>query len=334
MTRNKFVKFLKKQINGFIFVSLFVFSALFFSLDFKNINNNNFFAFSVDNKNPLPDGEIINAVVREIDGNSSEAVVDVSMVFRKRHIGMSQDDMIMELSSTKETALLVLTKQSRSVTHGFMRLVNYEEVTDLSQYSIEGLRVLLDWNGLPFPFDAYEFNVTFNPHTAYSKDTKIQEQIGAEALTVLMDDPNFIYSTNQTKLDYVEEWKTKYDILFPDSTAHIEIQRPNYVKFQVTTIIALLLFAVTWTFYRINQISVTTAASVEVIGLNLGIILAVPSIRDSIVPEGLKKVPLIDFGINLIVMLSMVSLVTYLVKLYWLKKEKSKEENDGKVKSA
>lgn len=298
-----------------VLIVILIISIILFFGDYVNIRRNDYFVFQ-NTDNPHVGQEEIHAIVKNIDPDSSEAVLDIFLIKPKRYL--YDNDITMKLSNPKELDYGNSQNPVRAVASGVMQVYEYDEDREIYEYLVQDLRIIIETNKLPFPFDSYRFNVTFDPYYFFKEsygdeNSDVNAHIAAETVTVLMDDQDFVYSTNQTSLE-LRKNPGAITVMpgLPDTTVDIKVSRPLSVRFQSLAILVLLLAIACWSFFKLSGFKGVADNAFEILLLNLGILLAIPGIKDSIVPANMDRVPFIDLIINTIILLLVTSMVMYL----------------------
>lgn len=154
--------------------------------------------------------------------------------------------------------------------------------------------------GYMFPFDSYSIRLNFALYN------EIHE--GIFPTIFVKSEEQQLYSTNAIRNLISQKGKTTE---YPNSILS-DFYRHNYVKINFILALILSFGIISWSFYRI--LSKHNVSGFEIIGLNVSLLISLPSLRESLIPSNLEYAPLYDLPQSLLWILSLLAILTYFIK--------------------
>lgn len=151
-----------------------------------------------------------------------------------------------------------------------------------------------------FPFDSYSIRLNFALYN------EIHE--GIFPTIFVKSEEQQLYSTNAIRNLISQKGKTTE---YPNSILS-DFYRHNYVKINFILALILSFGIISWSFYRI--LSKHNVSGFEIIGLNVSLLISLPSLRESLIPSNLEYAPLYDLPQSLLWILSLLAILTYFIK--------------------
>lgn len=242
---------------------------------------------------------------------------DIDVSNSNIHFGIRHTTNITQASTLSETLHLIVS--SGDVTYKPDGTFSPEAETILhqvettlersgQQYNRQDLEIKIDGHPSWYPFDWYHVRL----YTQVTTTTATGMPINAPKTYFELNDPELIYHT----LFFVFKPKgivpeNKQSYYLPNSL-EVTLHRPLTHIALVIIVLLLMTHIVFWTLQRAySQRYEPDESPFEVLGLNIGIILAIPDIHGLLVPEELTYAPLVDIWLLALIVASTRSVWMY-----------------------
>lgn len=262
----------------FSLIIIFLFFLLIFINDLNKMNQPVSIVDSVDyNKNSS-----LVVIVRNIDSNNGIANVDFQ--FRKYEKKISQ-------SNQSQSKIKVIVHSGGVINFGDYLSPDYETILHRNQFimdlsTISENVLIYEKKDVPikieeihpsylYPFDKYRIQLNF---VIQDEERNLLDYV----IYFKLEDSEFTQTNPTANIAY-----GKKKVIVPNSL-DVLIKRPNYQIMLTIISIFLPVFIILW--------SLKVTKSIQILGLNIAIILAMPDLRNLIVPSNLNFVPLLDFS--------------------------------------
>lgn len=271
-----------KKINLIIIFILISSLFLIFIGDLNKMNQPVSIVDSVDyNKNSS-----LVVIVQKIDPNNGIANVDFK--FRKFDKNLSQSN----LSQSKIKVIVhsggvinfgdYLSPDYDSILHRTQFIMDpptiseYDKINEL-YYEKKGIPIKIEeiHKSYLYPFDKYFIQLNF----------MIQDEEGNLLDSIIyfkLEDSEFTQTNPIANIAYGKK------MVIVSNSLCVFLERPNYQIILTLISIFLPVLIILWSF--------KVTKSIQILGLNIAIILAMPDLRNLIVPSNLNFVPLLDFS--------------------------------------
>lgn len=230
--------------------------------------------------------------IKDIDANASVVTLDLDLSTNNSQI-ISSSDVEMTIYDSHRFGSGPLK---------YLDLVDVplEKIGEIRKDTIfkaQDISVGIISNKRPYPFDEYSIDLQFSPSYKYLSEDRIDIRI--HFILVKMGDKEFV-STRKPFHSF--------------NPAEYHVYRYNYIRAQVLIILILTLGIISWSFFQIIKRLNAGESAFDILGLNIGILLALHDIRSLIIPKNLLHAPLIDFSLSLVCILSLLSVFTYIAR--------------------
>jgi len=155
--------------------------------------------------------------------------------------------------------------------------------------------------GYFYPFDRYVIEFSF------AVTDKSQKTLSPK-LWCELEDPHFVNSAPRPLLSHGEK-----AVPIPNSLM-VVLDRPMYQKVFLGLSALMVLGCVVWALYKITYTSISAMESFSLLAFDFTVLMAVPALRNVLVPLNLQFAPLFDFLIVLIWTAGLLALIVNIVR--------------------
>jgi hypothetical protein len=270
----------------------------------------------------IEDDLVMSFIIHDIHPDNNSATMDISW----------STNPITSTSPITELVWIIYSGNVEVATNGRIESKTDRALTINTQETgvgLENLQVQLERTSysaavfpfLTFPFESYRISLFVQPINLKAMDEERDINI-TEQTYYQIDDPEFLVFSEASNIDFSQGEESDTDSEAAKSSLLMEISRPVYVCLQVISIIFLVGLAVLWSLYKVIKLprqSNTTNTSAwvetfEILGTNIALIVAIPDIRNWLVPDELIYAPLVDLPLLIILLLSFFTLTWFALK--------------------